>query len=63
MSATNITKSERYFISGSFGLFFEISIKTKEKISPENAQRANDVGRFVRRIIFLIKTASLPEKI
>ena len=32
-------------------------------MNPENAHKKKDAGRFVRIIIFFIKTASLPEKI
>ena len=61
--ATDKTKRVSSFIWGSFKECFEHIAKINENTNPDIAQSAKEVGILVSKIIFLIKTASLPENI
>ena len=60
---THKIKSVWYLKEGNVFSFFEKRTKMNEKNNPEIAHKKNEVGTFVKRIIFLINMASSPEKI
>ena len=60
---TDMINKSCVFTDFIIGLCFANIINNAEKISPEKHHKKNVLVTLVKRIIFLIKIASVPEKI